>query len=72
MKHIFGGMQSDDDATLYIYGYEYDPVCCPRCGARTIFQDLDSLSLDMPDEKGMQLHRCLDKNCYFVFLAAEM
>lgn len=72
MTNILGGIPSEGDATLYIYGYEYDPVCCPRCGIRTIFQDLDSLSLKMHDEKGLQLHRCLNKSCCFVFLAAEM
>lgn len=49
-----------DDRILYILGE--DPMTCPKCGARTDFEELPS---------GLQEHSCKDKHCGFVFFAAE-
>lgn len=72
MTHMFGGMPSESSSIIYFYGYEDDPVCCPRCCFRSLFQELDAITLGMPEENGLQLHRCSSKGCGYVFLAVEM
>lgn len=69
--HRLGGVKSESNGTIYLYGYEEEPVWCPRCGARTVFQDLDAVGLGMPEQNYLQLHICLNDSCRFVFLAAE-
>jgi hypothetical protein len=45
-----------------IYDLSDQPTTCPKCGART--EILLELKLKI---KGIQVHRCLGKNCTFEF-----
>lgn len=65
-------VQLDQARSLPLYGYGEEPVCCPRCGVRTFFEEVSELIFGMPQEAGLQLHRCLGECCDYVFLAAEV